>query len=78
MTQKKNNGNRLKLEVIEITPKAFKCFVGACPSVFKTNRGTFILIGKTVNQAPEIVKNKVGSDEFVIEIPQELITKLFS
>lgn len=64
----------------EITPKKYNCIAVSCPSVFETDRGTFVLVGRKVNlmDAPEKIKNKIGAGETAIEIPKGLITKLFS
>jgi len=75
-----NEKKKTKFTAVEITPVSFQCTFVGCPSVFDTDMGTFILVGKTVDIecAPEAVKNKVGVDETAIEIPKELINELFS
>lgn len=72
--------NKTKFTVVEITPANFCCFAAACPSVFETDRGTFVLVGKKVDAGDitEIIKNKIGAGETAIEIPKGLITELFS
>lgn len=66
--------------VNEITPQRMECVVGACPSIFETDRGTYILIGKElgIEDAPEKVRAKIGVGETAMEVPKELITKLYS
>jgi hypothetical protein len=67
-----------KIKCFEITPKRFLCVGGACPSVFMTEKGTFLMIGKKLDKEniPDEVKRKIGSDEMVIEVPKNLITDL--
>jgi hypothetical protein len=76
----KNQKNIVGLAVVEITPAYFRCVSCACPSVFETDRGTFILVGGKINRedAPETIKSKIGAGETAIEIPKGLITELFS
>ena len=76
----KNQKNTVELAVVEITPAHFLCAACACPSVFETDRETFVLVGEKVNlkDAPEKIKNKIGAGETAIEIPKGLITELFS
>ncbi|HOZ46600.1 MAG TPA: hypothetical protein PLO37_06595 [Candidatus Hydrogenedentes bacterium] len=61
------------MRIREITPEPLKCIVGACPAVYETDRGTFILIGRQLDVA-QLLPGKVGSEETAIEIPQELLT----
>lgn len=68
---KKRNG----LELKEITPKGMSCGIGACPAIFKSNQGSYFLIGRKVNATeigPDII-NRVGSGETLIEIPETLL-----
>jgi len=76
MKKIKNN----KLSVVEKTPTEFKCLVGACPSVFETNRGTYIIVGKKLNlkEVTQEVKNKIGDGEIGVEIPKGLLDELTS
>lgn len=67
-----------KMTTVEITPVAFYCVACACPSVFETNRGTYIIVGKKLNleEASQEVKNKIGDGEIAVEIPKGLLDKL--
>ncbi len=78
MNEDKKNKNIFT--TVEITPAKFRCLTCACPCVFETDRGTFVLVGEKVNlnDAPEKIRNKIGAGETAIEIPKGLITKLFS
>lgn len=69
-----------KLTIVEKTPAAFNCVACACPSVFKTNRGTYIIVGKELNlkEITQEIKNKIGVGEIGIEVPNELITELIA
>jgi len=66
--------------VIEKTPTELICLVGTCPSLFETDRGTYIIVGKELKlkDITQEIKNKIGEGEMCIEVPKELITKLIS
>ena len=67
-----------KLTTTEKTPAQFYCVTCACPSVFETNRGTYIIVGKELNlkEIAQEIKNKSGEGEIGIEVPKGLITEL--
>ena len=67
-----------KIKCFEITPKRFHCIAAACPSVFETEKGTFLIIGKELDNEniPDEVRKKIGNNEMVIEVPKNLITNL--
>lgn len=51
---------------------------GACPSLFKTNRGTLVVQGKIVTDHAALrtvggTYAGLGTDETVVEIPLELL-----
>ncbi|MFC1513609.1 hypothetical protein ACFL5P_01235 [candidate division KSB1 bacterium] len=76
MKKARNN----KLIAFEKTPAVYNCVAYACPSVFETNRGTYIIVGKKVNmkEIAQDIKNKIGAGEAGIEVPKGLITELIS
>ena len=55
-----------KLITVEKTPFVLYCAACACPSVFETNRGTFIIVGKELNlkEINQELKNKIGAEKF--------------
>lgn len=64
------------MDIKEITPKDFiQCGGGvACPSVFETEEDTLMIIGKIPSPEKRAkVDHKVGTDEFVVEIPRKLV-----
>lgn len=67
-----------KNKIKEVTPKALFCGLAACPSVFETDKDTFLIVGKKLDKLniPDEVRNKIGKDEFVVEVPKNLITEL--
>ncbi len=73
---KKERGN--KMTTVEKTPAAFYCVACACPSVFETDRGTYIIVGKKLNlkEVTRKVKNKIGDGEIAVEIPIGLLDEL--
>ena len=71
--------SKKELKVNDITPTSLFCIVGSCPAIFKTNNDTFIIIGKQLNKTEsKPIQHKIGQNETAIEIPKELITKLFA
>jgi hypothetical protein len=66
------------MELREITPPEFICQnCSACPAVFETESGSYIIIGKKLSAAVQAqLKNRVADDEFVIEVPKGMIDKL--
>ena len=80
--KEKKSKNRIskKIKIFnEITPIQFSCIAAACPSIFETDRETFIFVGKKLKgkDISENIKHKIGNDETVIEVPKKLITDLF-
>ena len=51
------------------------CGIGACPAIFETTKSSYILIGKKGYAKKLGIANRVGKDEFVIEVPKDLIDK---
>lgn len=65
-----------EIKLKEVTPKQFKCGIGACPAIFKTGN-KFIIIGKVVNdEMNRRLKKRIGKDDAGIEIPKELLLNL--
>ena len=61
------------MKLKDVTPTAFSCAGGCCPSVFETNRGTCLIIGSRVDSADRLLPGRVGPNEVAIEVPAELI-----
>lgn len=68
---------KLEIKITNITPKELQCIAAACPTIFKTNKGTCIVVGKKLNkeELTEEVKNKIGEGEMGVEIPQGLLAR---
>jgi hypothetical protein len=63
-------------KLVDLTPLAHKkCdFEMSCPAVFKSDVGTYVIIGKTVNPNTEPdLRGRVGSDETAVEIAFDLL-----
>jgi hypothetical protein len=61
----------------ELTPTALRCTLGACPSVYKTQQGKLVIIGKRPSlEITETIKNKIGDDEWAIVIDPDLLTDI--
>jgi len=48
-----------------------------CPSIFKTNHKSLIIIGTipAMNKLPRNVLRKLGKGELAIEVPREILLK---
>jgi len=62
----------------DVTPKAFACAGGCCPSVFETDKGTYLIIGTKAVLADSLLSSRIGPNETVIEVPAELLRKVES
>ena len=69
-----------KMTTVEITPAAFSCVLTACPSIFKTDKGTYIIVGKKLDlkEVAREVQDKIGDGEIGVEIPKGLLDDLTS
>lgn len=75
----KNKHLREELTVTEITPKSLRCVAGPCPAIFQTNKNSFIIIGRVLDEqeVKQLLHGKVNMKEKAVEIPQDLLRKLF-
>ena len=65
---------RTRLKITKnLTPKIEMCAACACPAIFKTNKGSYALIGKKLNAKDLKVDKRVGKDEVLIEVPKKII-----
>ena len=67
-----------KTKVLNVTPERHRCLMTACPTIFKTEDGKYIIVGRILSaeELIEEVKKKVGEGEIAIEIPASLIDEL--
>ena len=65
----------MRIKVKEVTPAEARCGVGPCPAVFKTDRGTFIIVGSTLanDGLPLAVRRKIGEGEVAVEVPEQVL-----
>jgi hypothetical protein len=64
----------------EITPKEFSCGIGGCPVIFKTDRETYIIVGKVpagMDLTREVLE-KMSSGHLAVEVPVGVIDMLTS
>lgn len=48
-----------------------------CPTVYKTERGTYIIVGKRIDHTQHAeIKNRVAEDEAAVEIDAELLENI--
>lgn len=62
-------------KLVDITTSKHKCdFEMSCPAVFKSDAGTYVIVGKTINPGnhPDL-RGRVGSDETAVEIAIDLV-----
>jgi hypothetical protein len=62
-------------KLVDITPAKHKCEIEvSCPAIFKSNLGTYVIIGKTINPNNDsALKGRVGSGETAVEIAFDLL-----
>lgn len=58
---------------LSLTPVAVTCTSGTCPTVYRTNRGTFVVQGYAVTGEDAGVNLPDG--ELLVEIPIELLSQ---
>jgi len=62
--------------VRDITPREFlSCAIGACPAVFETEEGTYLIVGRLLPKGA-VSPDRIGPDEVAIEIPAELLSNI--
>ncbi|MCK4661048.1 MAG: hypothetical protein KAV82_16125 [Phycisphaerae bacterium] len=54
-----------------ITPPAFDCGFGLCPSIHETDRDTYLIVGKPIPQSDSHIDH--SNDEVVVEVPRVLL-----
>jgi len=63
------------MRAVDITPKAHRCAVGCCPGIFRTDRGTILVVGRKLAREPidGLPTGRIGPDEEVVEIPEAIL-----
>ena len=64
------------MKIKDITPHAFTCAGGCCPSIFETDRGTYLIIGSKVHPTAQSLSGRMGSNETVVEVPVGLLPRI--
>ncbi len=64
------------MKVKDVTPKGLACIAGGCPAIFKTDRGTYLIIGTNLDSARGLLSDRIGPNEVVIEVPAELVRSI--
>ncbi|MEC8009259.1 MAG: hypothetical protein VX185_00640 [Pseudomonadota bacterium] len=64
----------------DITPESFACHTAdCCPAVYETENNSYVIVGKKLNDKQHAaIAAKVGEDEYVIEVPKEMIDQLMT
>ena len=71
--------SRPRLRLKDITPAEASCApLPMCPGVFKSNRNTYVIVGKTLSTADalELAEGRVARDEAAVEVPAHIIDLL--
>ncbi len=66
----------MEYKIRDVTPKAYQCAWGTCPSINEAERKdqkVYLIVGKVVNPADAGIEKKVGEGEALIEVPRGLI-----
>lgn len=63
------------MKIEDITPPEYRCAIGACPAVFRTDRDTLVIVGRVLSAAEThgMLPGRISSDEGAIEIPIGLV-----
>ena len=67
---------KAKLQLKQMSGAAV-CGLMGCPALFKTNRGTYAVVGSrfSAKEAKSVLAVKVGKGETVVEIPAHILKK---
>ena len=61
------------MKLTDLTPEKYRsCAIAACPALFRTDRGTYVVIG-TVLGDDVVPEGRVGPGEIAVELPAELL-----
>jgi hypothetical protein len=64
-----------QLELADETPDTIYCAIAACPAIFKSDSGTYVIIGRVVgsDELSADVNFRIGKGEVAIEVPSALV-----
>lgn len=67
-------GKYIEKKLTDLTPTKFSCNFGlSCPAVLKTDNNSYLIIGKIVDHSDPAVAGRIGKDETVVEISEEIL-----
>jgi len=61
------------MKLKDVSPKEFSCQAGGCPAVYKTDRGTYLIIGTEIDSPDNLLPGRIGPNETAIEVSVGLI-----
>ena len=70
---------KARLKVQDVTPVEADCApLPVCPGIFRSNRGSYLIVGKvlSVQDATALPEGRVAADEYVVEVPADMIDLL--
>ena len=61
------------MKLTDLTPEKYRsCAIAACPALFRTDRGTYVVIGKVLDDGV-VPAGRAGPGEIAVELPAGLI-----
>ena len=66
-------------ELVEVTPTQLRCGIGACPAVYRTPSGSYVIVGRTLSsiEAGAALPGRIGESETAVEINAAFLDDLF-
>ena len=64
------------MKMKDVTPTSYFCPGGACPAVYKTDRGTYLIVGSRVRPEGHMLSDRIAPHETMIEVPAGLIREI--
>jgi len=64
------------MKMKDVTPASYFCQGGACPAVYETDRGTYLIVGNRVRPEERLLSDKIAPHETMIEVPAGLIREI--
>ncbi|MBC8435084.1 hypothetical protein H8D91_01135 [archaeon] len=52
------------------------CVVGSCPTIAEDGKEHYLVVGESLEEIPDSLKDKVGEGESVVRIPKSILEDL--
>jgi len=63
----------MKVTVLRVIPDPNCADGNTCPSLARTDRGSYVVVGKVVTDAEALGALGIGPDEMAVEVPASLL-----